>query len=276
MDPQPLKPLKPLKRLILCADDFAVHQPASQGIARLATMGRISATSAMVLSPRWAADAPLLHDLRGRIDVGLHLDWTSDFAVAAGHGRSLGGAMLKAALGGFNPEAARVVIEHQLDAFEAQWKAPPDHVDGHQHVQQFAGIREPLVAALAKRYPDAKPYLRVSRAPAGQADFKSRIIAGMGANSINKIANYEDMKRATALSGIYDFSGTTQGYGQRMNQWLQTSPDHTIIMCHPALSEEPGDSIGAARAREFAYLSGDDFPAALTQARARLARGGDW
>ena len=276
MDPQPLKPLKPLKRLILCADDFAVHQPASQGIARLATMGRISATSAMVLSPRWAADVPLLHDLRGRIDVGLHLDWTSDFAVAAGHGRSLGGAMLKAALGGFNPEAARVVIEHQLDAFEAQWKAPPDHVDGHQHVQQFAGIREPLVAALAKRYPDAKPYLRVSRAPAGQADFKSRIIAGMGANSINKIANYEDMKRATALSGIYDFSGTTQGYGQRMNQWLQTSPDHTIIMCHPALSEEPGDSIGAARAREYAYLSGDDFPAALTQARARLARGGDW
>ena len=276
MDPQPLKPLKPLKRLILCADDFAVHQPASQGIARLATMGRISATSVMVLSPRWAADAPLLHDLRGRIDVGLHLDWTSDFAVAAGHGRSLGGAMLKAALGGFNPEAARVVIEHQLDAFEAQWKAPPDHVDGHQHVQQFAGIREPLVAALAKRYPDAKPYLRVSRAPAGQADFKSRIIAGMGAHSINKIANNADLSRATALSGIYDFSGTTQGYGQRMDHWLQTSPDHTIIMCHPALSEEPGDSIGAARAREFAYLSGDDFPAALTQARARLARGGDW
>ena len=276
MDPQPLKPLKPLKRLILCADDFAVHQPASQGIARLATMGRISATSVMVLSPRWAADAPLLRDLRGRIDVGLHLDWTSDFAVAAGHGRSLGGAMLKAALGGFNPEAARVVIEHQLDAFEAQWKAPPDHVDGHQHVQQFAGIREPLVAALAKRYPDAKPYLRVSRAPAGQADFKSRIIAGMGAHSINKIANNADLSRATALSGIYDFSGTTQGYGQRMDHWLQTSPDHTIIMCHPALSEEPGDSIGAARAREFAYLSGDDFPAALTQARARLARGGDW
>ena len=276
MDPQPLKPLKPLKRLILCADDFAVHQPASQGIARLATMGRISATSVMVLSPRWAADAPLLHDLRGRIDVGLHLDWTSEFAVAAGHGRSLGGAMLKAALGGFNPEAARVVIEHQLDAFEAQWKAPPDHVDGHQHVQQFAGIREPLVAALAKRYPDAKPYLRVSRAPAGQADFKSRIIAGMGAHSINKIANNADLSRATALSGIYDFSGTTQGYGQRMDHWLQTSPDHTIIMCHPALSEEPGDSIGAARAREFAYLSGDDFPAALTQARARLARGGDW
>ena len=278
--------LPPLKRLILCADDFAVHQAASHGIAQLAAMGRISATSAMVLSPRWAQDAPLLHDLRGRIDVGLHLDWTSDFALAAGHGLSLGGAMAKAVLGGFNRAAARAVIERQLDAFEAQWKAPPDHVDGHQHVQQFGGIRDALVEALLRRYPQPNlaaapaaagtPYLRVSRAPAGQADFKSRIIAGMGANAIDKLATSANLTRAVALSGIYDFSGTVAGYGQRMNHWLQTSPDHTIIMCHPARSEQPGDSIGPARAREFAYLSGDDFPAALTQYRARLARGGDW
>ena len=276
MDPQPLVPLTPLKRLILCADDFAVHQAASQGIARLAAMGRISATSAMVLSPRWAADAPLLHDLRGRIDVGLHLDWTSEFAVAAGHGLSLGRAMLKAAMGGFNQEAACRLIERQLEAFEAQWKAPPDHVDGHQHVQQFAGIRDALVGVLAKRYPNTKPYLRVSRAPAGQADFKSRIIAALGANALDNIANNLYMTRAKALSGIYDFSGTAEGYGQRMQHWLQTSPDHTIIMCHPALCAQPGDSIGAARAREFAYLSGDGFAAALTHARVRLARGRDW
>jgi chitin disaccharide deacetylase len=279
MDPQPLKPPEPLKRLILCADDFAVHEAASQGIARLAAAGRISATSAMVLSPRWAADVPLLHDLRDRIDVGLHLDWTSDFAVAAGYGLSLGRAMLRATLGGFNQDAAREVIERQLDAFEAQWKAPPDHVDGHQHVQQFAGIREALVAALAKRYPHRKPYLRVSRAPAGQADFKSRIIASLGASAIELLANNVTGTLATGvfnISGVYDFSGSVPDYGRRMTHWLQTSPDHTIIMCHPALAAEPGDSIGAARAREFAYLSGDDFPVTLTQAHARLARGSDW
>ena len=278
--------LPPLKRLILCADDFAVHQAASQGIAQLAAMGHISATSAMVLSPRWAQDAPLLHELRGRIDVGLHLDWTSDFAVAAGHGLSLAGAMAKAVMGGFDREAARTVVERQLDAFEAQWKAPPDHVDGHQHVQQFGGIRDALVEALLRRYPPPNPaaapaaagapYLRVSRAPAGQAGLKSRMIAALGATAIEKLAIYANLKRAAALSGIYDFSGTVAGYGQHMGHWLQTSPDHTIIMCHPARSEQPGDGIGAARAREFAYLSGDDFPAALTQHRARLARGGDW
>lgn len=108
-----------LKRLILCADDFAVNEAASLGIATLAGASRISATSAMVLSPRWPKDAALLRDLRGRIDVGLHLDWTSAFAHAAGHGVRLTGAMLKAVLGGFSQTAARAVIERQLDAFEA-------------------------------------------------------------------------------------------------------------------------------------------------------------
>ena len=76
--------------MIVCADDFAINTSASLGIAKLAQMGRLSATSAMVLSPRWAMDAPRLQDLRGQFDVGLHLDWTSDFALAAGHGLPLG------------------------------------------------------------------------------------------------------------------------------------------------------------------------------------------
>jgi hypothetical protein len=44
-------------------------------------------------------------------------------------------------------------------------------------------------------------------------------------------------------------------------------------MCHPAQLVEPGDEIGAARAREFAYLSGADYLAALALARVKIARG---
>lgn len=265
-----------MKGLVLCADDFAVHAPASQGIATLAARGRISATSAMVLSPRWAQDVALLQDLRGRIDVGLHLDWTSDFAVGHGHGMSLGAAMRKAWLGGFDPVAARRVIEHQLDAFEAEWKAPPDFVDGHQHVQQFAGIRQTLVQVLASRYSTSggpRPYLRISRAPSGTADLKSRVIAAMGANALEKIANTSGFTGATALSGIYDFSGNEARYARHMAHWLSTAPPGSIIMCHPARSAEPGDAIGAARAREFAYLSGDDFSRALAHAKVQIVRG---
>jgi predicted glycoside hydrolase/deacetylase ChbG (UPF0249 family) len=262
-----------MKGVILCADDFAVHAPASLGIAQLARLGRISATSAMVLSKRWAQDVALLHELRGRIDVGLHLDWTSDFAISAGHGLSLGAAMFKAALGGFERVAARGVIERQLDAFEAQWKAPPDYVDGHQHVQQFAGIREALVQALASRYGARLPYLRISRAPPGGADLKSRVIAAMGASALEKIATRAGVTCATALLGIYDFAGTEAHYAERMDSWLRAAPAGSIIMCHPARATEPGDAVGAARAREFAYLSGADFPTALAHARVQLVRG---
>lgn len=265
-----------LKSVILCADDFAVHESASLGIAQLARQGRISATSVMVLSKRWAQDVALLRELRGRIDVGLHLDWTSDFAISAGHGLSLGAAMLKAALGGFNRVAARDVIERQLDAFEARWKAPPDYVDGHQHVQQFAGIREALVQALASRYggrSKSRPYVRISRAPPGSADLKSRVIAAMGASALEKVAARAGIARATALSGIYDFAGDPARYARLMDGWLRAAPAGSIIMCHPALSAEPGDAIGVARAQELAYLSGADFPPALVQARVQLVRG---
>lgn len=277
-----MRPVAPRARkgVILCADDFAVNASASQGIARLAALGRLSATSVMTLSPRWAQDVALLQDLRGRIDVGLHLDWTSEFAIAAGHGMSLGAAMLKAALGGFGRAAARGVIERQLDAFEAHWQAPPDYVDGHQHVQQFAGIRDALVQALVSRYgsrPDGHsghlPYLRISRAPPGQADLKGRVIAAMGANAIEKIAAPARITCATALLGIYDFAGARADYARQMDGWLQAAPAGSIIMCHPALASEPGDVIGPARVQEFGYLASDDFAQALERAEVQLVRG---
>jgi predicted glycoside hydrolase/deacetylase ChbG (UPF0249 family) len=262
------------KSLVLCADDFACHAAASQGIAALARAGRLSATSAMVLSPRWTADAPLLRELRGRIDVGLHLDWTSAFAIAAGHGMALGAAMRRAVLGGFEVAAARAVVERQLDRFEACWQAPPDHVDGHQHVQQFAGIREALVEVLARRYPGRAPWLRVSRVlPPAQAGLKGRIIGWLGADALEKIAAAARLPCAAGLSGVYGFSGGGARYAALMAGWLQAVPTGTLIMCHPAAQAEPGDEIGAARAWEFAYLDGEDFAAALARAGARLMTG---
>ncbi len=269
-----------MKHLILCADDFAVHAEASRSIAQLSQQGRLSATSVMVLSKRWAQDVALLQDLRGRIDVGLHLDWTSEFALAAGHGLSLSAAMLKATLGGFGRGAAQAatcaVIERQLDAFEAHWKAPPDHVDGHQHVQQFAGIREALVRILASRYGThgPMPYLRISRAPAGCADTKSRVIAAMGARALETLATQAGLPCAWALLGIYDFTGDLDHYARLMQGWLAAAPAHSIIMCHPAQAATPGDVIGAARAREFAYLGSAAFAAALAQAGVQLVRAG--
>ena len=251
------------------------HEPPSYALAKLARLGRISATSVMVLSPRWGRDVALLQDLRNRIDVGLHLDWTSDFAVAAGHGMSLGSAMRRAVMGGFDGFRATAVIERQLDLFEAQWGALPDHVDGHQHVQQFAGIREALVAVLVRRYGRLaqQPYLRISRAPKGHQDLKSWVISWMGADALEKIAQSAGLKRAGSLFGMYNFAGSPACYAALMTRWLLQAPDSAIIMCHPAQAAEPGDEIGLARAQEFVYLAGGDFADALRQSQVSLVRG---
>ena len=264
----------PLKRLIVCADDFALNAAASQGIAELALAGRISATSVMVLSPRWAQDAALLQELRGRIDVGLHLDWTSAFARSAGHGVSLTGAMLKAVLGGFNRAAARAVIERQLDAFEAVWQGPPDHIDGHQHVQQFAGIRDALVAAMEQRYAiKNRAYFRLSKSAITDKSFKTQVIARLGAGALAHGAGAAGIACAPALSGIYDFTGGAQRYATLMARWLHDTPAGGIIMCHPAVRAEALDAIGAARTWEHDYLASDAFSQALGRAGVALSRG---
>jgi predicted glycoside hydrolase/deacetylase ChbG (UPF0249 family) len=252
-----------------------VHHSASAGIAELAHLQRISATSAMVLSPHWAQDVSLLQDLRGQIDVGLHLDWTSDFAKAAGHGLSLGAAMRRAVLGGFDQAQAASVLERQLDLFEAHWQASPDYVDGHQHVQQFAGIRQALVTVLARRYGQQtiRPYLRLSRPPPGTADLKGRVIAWMGANALERIATIQGITWAKGLLGIHDFSGSPADYARLMARWLAQAPVGSIIMCHPAQACEPGDEIGVSRVQEFAYLASAEFAAALVAAKVKVVRG---
>ena len=256
----------------LCADDYAVHACASQGIVMLARQQRLSATSVMSLSPRWGADAPALRELKGQVSVGLHLDWTSDFARAAGHGQSLAAMMWRALWGDFAADEVRACIERQLDAFEAHWQAPPDHVDGHQHIQQFQGIRGPLLSVLAQRYGSPGPWLRVSQV--GQDDAKARIINAWGARAFTQAAQAQQADCRFPLRGAYNFAGGRAAYARRMQAWLRAAAqDGGVIMCHPAQGQDPSDPIGAARAWEFEYLASDDFAHDLQQARVTLDAG---
>ena len=267
-----------MKHLILNADDFAFNAAVSRGIVTLAQKCRLTATSAMTLSPRWATDAPALAELRDQIDVGLHLDWTSPFAVADGHGKSLPKAMLQAVFGGSNIEAAKVVIERQLDVFEQVWKAPPSHIDGHQHVHQFKGIRDALVDIMAKRYQgvpnDQKPYLRISKGSSGWLNVKAKVIATLNSNAIKNIAIKANITPARGLFGIYNFKGTEADFAKLMGQWLLAASDHTIIMCHPAQGGlealDANDDIAQARQREFNYLASDVFLQTLDTAQVSL------
>mgnify|MGYP000025208565 FL=1 len=265
----------PIKEVVLCADDYALNAPVSQGIVALAVLGRLSATSVMSLSPRWAEDAMALRDVRERLDVGVHLDWTSRFATDAGHGSGLGVVMARAALRMYNQAVIEDEIERQLDAFEAHWQAAPDHIDGHQHVQQFAVFRHALAAVLMRRYgrTPQRPWLRVSQV--AQPGLKAKVITAMGARGLQQWAQQNAWPSVGPLLGAYGFDGSMDDYAQLMQSWLAALPQDkaALIMCHPAVSAQADDAIGAARKREFAYLAGHDFVQHLFDAGVRLVRG---
>lgn len=261
------------RRLIVCADDFAQSAAVSNAILALARQGRLTATSAMVLSPRWPQDAEALRPLGARVDVGLHLDWTSAFAHACGHGSSLGRVMWRSATAGWHAQRLQDAIEHQLDAFERHWHQAPDHVDGHQHVHQMNGIRQALLTVLQRRYPVERPWLRVSHTPTALTSAKAKVVDTWGGRALARALTSTGWPHAPCLVGMYGFSPVPQAYGQAMPHWLAHAPDTSVLMCHPALAPDPSDPIGAARLHEHAYLASNRFAHDLSTAKVDLARG---
>jgi chitin disaccharide deacetylase len=251
----------PIKEVVLCADDYALNAPVSQGIVALAVLGRLSATSVMSLSPRWAEDVVALRDVRDRLDVGVHLDWTSHFAESKGMGGRLAAIKLRAALRLCKPQNIEEQIEHQLDAFEAQWQAPPDHIDSHQHVHQLPVFRQALMRVLMRRYGAIRyrPWLRVSSA----------------ASPLQKLARSHAWPMACPVLGDYGFNASMDDYGRHMQGWLANAPSDAtaLIMCNPAVSAQADDPLGNTRKREFAYLAGHDFVQHLVDASVRVVRG---
>lgn len=264
-----------IKKVVLCADDYAFNAPVSQGIVALAVLGRLSATSVMSLSPRWVEDAAALRDVRERVDVGVHLDWTSGFAMDAGYGRSLVEVVTGAVLRLRNQSSIEKEIELQLDAFEARWGQMPDHIDSHQHVHQLPLYRQALMHVLMKRYSMSaqRPWVRVPRV--FQPGIQNRCITAMGASALEKLISSYAWPTIGPMLGVYGFNASKDDYARHMQNWLACAPaDETaLIMCNPAVSAQPDDPLGNTRKREFAYLAGHDFVQHLMDASVRVVRG---
>lgn len=260
--------------LVICADDYAMTPEISAGILALAQQGHISATSAMTLSPHWPQWARQVAALQQQIDVGLHLDWTSEFAVQQGFGLPLGRLMVLCSLRQLRRQDLQDTIERQLELFEQHSGCRPDHVDGHQHVQQFPLLREALVDVLCRRYAQhERPWLRVSEVLCRPWDIKARAINAMGAAALKKLAQQRGLMHSQHLTGVYGFDGDAGAYRQRLHQWLAQVPPATVLMCHPAQAPRPESPLAQARQQEQAVLGQTSLPGLLREHKVRLARG---
>jgi chitin disaccharide deacetylase len=276
--------------LIICADDFALNESTSRAILLLARDRKISATSAMTLSVHWPTQAGNLLDFKGVIDVGLHFDMTSEFAKSAGYGESLASVLLRSATIGYKPQSIADIFESQLDSFEKHWGAPPDHIDGHQHIHQFAGIRDGLLQVLSRRYAgqQQKPWIRVSKLrPLG---LKAHFITLTGAYQLHTLLDQEGFAYSSVLLGTYGFNFNANEYRVAFRKWLQYAKSNTSIknsmnnstkagssfalMCHPGQGVVELDPIAQARQAEWSYLSSGALEDDLEEFALTLVRGG--
>ncbi|MDR7331903.1 ChbG/HpnK family deacetylase [Roseateles asaccharophilus] len=263
------------RRVAICVDDFGLHAAVNQGAWQLVELGRVSALACMSTAPAWTdAAARLRAHGAGLVDAGLHLNLTESFEPGRWR-RGLGGLILSASGRCLPVRRVREEIAAQLDAFEKHVGEPPRFVDGHQHVHQLPQVREILLQELLRRYPAHRPWLRDTRPPAGSPDdaaFKPRLVGALGAAGLADLALSLGFAQNRSMLGVYGFGDTAQEYADRLERWCEGLPDGGLLICHAASHAPPGDSIGAARAREFEVLVGESFGRRLQEQRLSVER----
>lgn len=273
-------PTEGRKKLVVCADDYALTPGVSRAIRELIAGRRISATSVMTVSPYWSEEGPALAAVAGEADIGLHLTLTDQVPLGTMPELAPSGrlpsieAVVRASLLGRLPVAEiEAEIERQLEAFVTVWKRPPSHVDGHHHVHQLPGVRRALLRVLG-RQSGTRPYLRSCHEPLsrivrrGVAQQKAALISALGAGFARQAAT-AGFATNDGFSGIYEFGAVGHRLAELFARFVRDLGPSPLAMCHPGYSDTTLaglDSMTAERDAEFAFLAGEGWLKVLAAA----------
>lgn len=270
-----------LAGFVLCADDYGLAPGIGRAMRELLAAGRLSAVSCMTVSPCWPDEARRLRPFADRADVGLHITLTEEAPLGptprlAPQGRLPSVAkLILLALGGALPRAEiRDELERQLDRFEAEFGAPPSHVDGHHHVHQLPGVRELVVDLVRRRLPPGT-WLRYCDEPLGAV---RRV--GVAAPRAALISALGWGMRRSGLPGNRQFRGVRTfqerlPYAALFRRFLVGLGPGALVMCHPGLADadlRASDPIADRREEEFRFLASEAAGEAIAAAGLRLAR----
>ena len=258
-----------MRNVIINADDYAMDAGVDAAILRLAEEGRVTATSAMVLAPRWPDAAHAARDA-APLSLGLHFDLTSPFAESGFTEQGLSALILRAEARLMDRGRLKREAERQLLLFDSALGAPPAFVDGHQHVHHLPGVREALLDALWDRYGGAARHIGVRiAAPRRWRGLKAAIVAATGAGGLARLAALRGHPVNSDFAGVYDFAPDAN-LPELWKGWTAgLQGPLPLIMCHVAMQageSDGSDPIRAARLREFEWLASGRFQSFLKQA----------
>ena len=276
------------KAIVVCADDYGLSMGVCDAIEALIEKGRLSATGAMTDIPAWRRRAEGLRALvrAHPADIGLHFTLTGQRPLSPAKGLARDGrlpeigALALRALAGALPRAAiRDELRAQLDAFEDEWDAPPDFLDGHQHAHALPGIRDIVIAELGLRYAGRLPWLRncteqAAWACKGGIGFRKAMIVGtLGAGTASAAAK-AGIASNDSFRGLYGFTPAPP-YRDIFRAALAGPGERVLVHCHPGVVDEELralDPLLEPREWELAYLSSEACGEDLAAAGVRPAR----
>ncbi|UFS74234.1 ChbG/HpnK family deacetylase [Tardiphaga sp. 37S4] len=276
-----------LRRITLCADDYGISPGVNQGIRELIALGRLNATSVMVVGPAISRDdVSALQDAVAKnpnCEIGLHATLTAPFHPLTMHYRPLLdelflplGKMLRFSLmRKLDREAIETELTTQIAKFVALFGRAPDYVDGHQHVQTFPQVRDALLAAVRKNAPQAWVRQSGRVLSLGQRlDNPKALLLDTLSATFRRRATGAGVTFNPGFAGAYDFTKQAD-FGALMAGFLNDLPDGGLVMCHPGHVDEiliDLDPFTDQREREYQYLASDAFVQLLAATNVTLAR----
>ena len=251
-----------LKKIILCADDYAQNEDISHGIVSAVDAGRLNAVSCLTTSAYWSDASIDLSSRRPHVFVGLHFNLTHGLALSdawkARYGQHFGGllGLLKSSyFNRLDQKVLKAECAAQLEAFRDALGVYPDFIDGHQHVHQLPLVREALLAVYQMN--QLKVFIR--NTSCDMRFSKAYVIACLGGSTFKRILDEKGISTNASFSGVYPFRRAPD-YRRYFNTFLNQSLNHGLIMCHPGnRSFDRTDPLSFSRYYELEYLMSDSF-----------------
>ena len=270
-----------VKRIVLCADDYALNESASSAIITLIQKQRISATSCMTNFEHWPKFGQKLLPFADNIDIGLHFNLTTGSALTdlsfLNTEKKTYPSLAKLLMLSYLKRLKPLEIEHelnaQLDRFVDILGRNPNYIDGERHVHHFPMVQDAILKVIKARLP-SKTYVRSVANMQGIASdkLKALIIRYTGAFKLRRKLNALGIPYNTSFSGIYNFKKASH-FASYFSGFLSSVEDLGIIYCHPGmLVADEADPIAFARYKEYVYLTSDGFVEALRQYNIQLSR----
>ena len=170
------------RRVVFVADDLGFDAPTDCAVAESVAAGLVREVSAVVTCGGPGAGVERVRAAQSDVGIGLHLSLTAGRSLTGrirgvtdrdGWFRPMPAVLARGLMGGIDDRAVEAEIRAQLIGLESLGVAPT-HLDGHEHVHAFPGVRDAVLRVLA----DRPMHVRVPReADDGGLSLRCRVVS---------------------------------------------------------------------------------------------------